>query len=162
MLGKTTLLAIRTLIHLSREGQGASLSPKRIAEVLGESPTYLSKVTRLLVKAGILRADRGVKGGVRMNRTPDQITLLSVVEACQGAIVGDFCQGERHAPARCAFHEAALELHEAIKGALGRWLLSQLLERSEAQIEEGEGSDCVMKSRIVAAPVRVVSLTSGT
>jgi len=98
-----------------------------MAEQLGESPTYLAKVARHLVKVGILRAHRGVAGGVTLNRSPDEISLLAIVEACQGAILGDFCQDAEDFDNTCAFHQAGAELHEAIVGILSRWTLAQLL-----------------------------------
>lgn len=133
MLGKTSISALRGLTYLARQEQGACVSPRRMAEALGESPTYLAKITRHLVKAGILEAEKGVKGGVRLARTVDRITALAVVEACQGTLVGDFCRSGRSTLEACNFHLAALELHNAITGVLERWTLADFLERPEAQ-----------------------------
>ena len=59
MLTKTTISAIRTLTYLGlHAGDKVPLSPRYLAEELGESPTYLAKVVRHLVKVGILRASR--------------------------------------------------------------------------------------------------------
>ena len=107
MFTKTTLSAMRTLVYLGLSRREEPISPRHIAETLGESPTYLAKVVRYLVKPGILRARRGVTGGVVLNRLPGEITLQSVVEACQGAILGDFCS-------------EAPELAEACRPAPGR------------------------------------------
>jgi len=75
MLSGTSLSALRTLVYLSQH-MPAVISPRRIAEDLGESPTYLSKVTTQLVKAGVLRAEKGVKGGVFM---PIGFELFSIM-----------------------------------------------------------------------------------
>jgi DNA-binding IscR family transcriptional regulator len=56
MLSGTSLSALRALIYLGQRAP-AVLSPRHIAAELGESPTYLSKVTTQLVKAGVLRAE---------------------------------------------------------------------------------------------------------
>lgn len=127
MLTKTSLLAMRLLVHLGRNQGIGSLSPARIAVVVEESPTYLAKVTGLLVRAGILRAERGAKGGVQLIRVPEEITMLAVVEACQGTIVGDYCQVTKNVSLTCAFHQASLELQQAIVGVLVRWTLADLL-----------------------------------
>lgn len=126
MLTKTSLSAIRTLLHLVGRDRGQVLAPRAIAIELGESPTYLAKVTRSLVRAGILRAERGMKGGVRLNRAPAGITLLAVVEACQGAIMGNYCQSGCDLDGACSYHHAAAELHEAIVGVLSRWTIEDL------------------------------------
>jgi len=132
MIGKTSHSALRTLLLLSQQDRTSCWSPRRLAELLGESPTYLAKVVRHLVKSGILEAERGVKGGVRLAKHPAEITLLDVVESCQGVIVGDYCRSSRPDPSVCNFHRAAVELHQAVTAVLGRWTLEQLLERPYA------------------------------
>ena len=91
MLTKTTISAIRALVHLGLHGGGNPVSPRRMAEQLGESPTYLAKVMRLLVRTGILRAHYGAAGGVVLNHDPESITLLAITEACQGTLLANLC-----------------------------------------------------------------------
>lgn len=74
MFTKSTLSALRALIHLSKLDAHVAVPPRRIAAVLGESPSYLAKVMRPLVKNGILRAEKGAKGGLRMSQPPSRIT----------------------------------------------------------------------------------------
>lgn len=143
MLGKTSQSAIRALLLLAQQEPGACWSPRRLAEALGESPTYLAKVTRHMVKQGLLEAEKGVKGGVRLALSPEDITLLAIVEACQGAIVGDFCKGDRASIGQCSFHRAAVELHDAITGVLARWTLAELLSKP-AQPGVSRGVYCLM------------------
>jgi Rrf2 family transcriptional regulator, nitric oxide-sensitive transcriptional repressor len=126
VLGKTTIAALRALFFLLDHEPGTCLSPRRIAEALGESPTYLAKVLRHLVRAGVLRAERGARGGVRLDVPPGQVTLLQVVQACHGTIVPSHCQAAADGRCVCGFHMAALELHEATRGVLSRWTLSDL------------------------------------
>jgi len=143
MLGKTSQSAIRALLLLAQQEPGACWSPRKLAASLGESPTYLAKVTRHMVKQGLLEAEKGVKGGVRLALPPDEITLLAIIEACQGTIVGDFCKGERPSSGQCSFHHAATELHDAITGVLVRWTLADLL-RKPAQPGVSRGVYCLM------------------
>lgn len=144
MLGKTSLLAIRTLLCMVQGGPGAFLSLKNIADALGESPSYLAKVTRLLSKSGILRATKGMRGGVRLNRAPAEISLLSIVEACQGVILGDYCHSDCDPALTCAYHQAAVELQRATKEVLGRWTLADLAQRPRPTGELPEGMGCVL------------------
>jgi Rrf2 family protein len=144
MLTKTSISAIRALMFLGENGQGVIQSPRNIAEATAESPTYMAKVTRLLVKTGILRAARGAKGGVELNRAPGDITLQAVVEACQGVIVGDFCSPVRDTRSTCAFHRAAHELQQAIVGVLSRWTLADLLEKPRGAQSSKAGIACLM------------------
>jgi Rrf2 family protein len=144
MITKTTLTAVRALIFVAQNADAGPPPPRRIAEALGESPTYMAKVTRTLVKAGILRAGRGVKGGVWLSRSPKEITLQNIYEACQGAIVGDYCRDDCDLNTICSFHRAATELHEAIVGVLSRWTLAQLLKKPEGKPGR-KGVPCVMQ-----------------
>ena len=130
MLTKTSLSAIRALIHLGLDASEGPVSPRLMAAQLGESPSYLAKVTRRLARAGILRTHRGVSGGVTLNLPPEEITLLAIVEACQGTILADFCEEAADLAQTCSFHQAAAELHDAIVRVLSKWTLAGFLENS--------------------------------
>jgi len=129
MLTRTSITALRLLLEIEREPGGSFASLKGIADKLGESPTYLTKIARHLVRAGILRAQRGKTGGVILNRAPKEITLLAVVEACQGTILGNYCQGANVLCETCALHQAGAELHDAIIGVLSRWTLEDFIRQ---------------------------------
>jgi Rrf2 family protein len=131
MITKTTMTAIRALVFVAQNAKAGPLSPRRIAAALGESPTYMAKVTRTLVKPGILRTEKGVKGGVWLELPAKEVTLRAVFETCQGAIVGDYCRPDCDPAGICSFHRAATDLHEAIIGVLSRWTLAHLLKRPE-------------------------------
>lgn len=138
MLTKTTISAIRALVHLGLHGGGSPISPRRMAEQLGESPTYLAKVMRLLVRTGILRAHYGATGGVVLNHDPQSITLLAITEACQGTLLANLCLETDDLASTCAFHQAGAELHQAILGVMSHWTLADFLRNpSPAPMCEG-------------------------
>lgn len=130
MLTKTSEIAVQTLVLLSRRNDQDPVSPRELAARLNASPTYMAKVTGLLVKANLLQAHRGVHGGVSLSRSASQISLLDVVEACQGRILGDYCQEGAASKTVCAFHAAMLDLHEAIIGTLGRWTIDDIEKKT--------------------------------
>ena len=132
MLTRTSISALRILTFLGLRGDGPPISPRQMAHALDESPTYLAKVSRNLVRAGILRAHRGVAGGVTLGPTPGQISLLAVVQACQGTILADFCEDAPDLAKTCAFHHAAAELHQAIVGVLARWTVADVVAKPQA------------------------------
>ncbi len=153
MLGKTTLSAIRALLFISQQQSTGCLSPRHIAAALGESPTYLAKVLRHLVKAGILRAEKGATGGVRLAMDPRDVTLLDIVEACQGTLVGSYCQAGITDVSVCSFHQAALDLHNAITGVLSKWTLAALLTTPQRSVVAG--LPCLMGDPAHRLPARV-------
>ncbi len=129
MLTKTSLNALQALVYIARQASTEPVPPNEIAERLGASPSYLGKINTELVKANILRAHRGVKGGVTLARPPESITLLDVVEACQGKILGDYCTPYDKLADVCAFHEAMHGLQQAIIHTLQQWTLQDLVNR---------------------------------
>lgn len=153
MLSKTALLAVRALVILAKESQGQVMSPRKIASYLNESPAYLAKVLRLLVRAGMLRAERGVAGGVFFSRPSQEITLLQIVEAVQGIIHGDYCQQLEDSNAVCAFHQASVELEQAVVGVLSRWTLADLEQRPSPMRPLPRTVRC----RMFAAPIAIRS-----
>jgi Rrf2 family protein len=52
---------------------------------------YLAKHLKSLVRAGILTAVSGPRGGFRLARAPEQITVLDVVEAIEGSVPPFVC-----------------------------------------------------------------------
>ena len=129
MLNQTTITAIQSLIYITLSGGQKPISPAEIAGHLDASQAYLSKINTDLVKAHILRAHRGAKGGVMLARPPAQVTLLDVVEACQGRILGDYCQPHDDTSAVCAFHVAMQALQDAVLNTLGAWTIQDLAEK---------------------------------
>ena len=127
MLTQTTELAIKTLIFLAVQGQGKPLSPRRIALSMDCSPSYLAKTVGHLVRTGVLRSIRGSAGGVLLAKAPHEISLLEIVEACQGLITAQYCNGADEVTNLCSFHHAMAELHEAVTGTLTDWTLEDLL-----------------------------------
>ena len=129
MLTRTSEIAIRALVFLGQSPSDHPLAPRLIATAIACSPTYLAKTLRLLGRAGIVRSRKGAHGGVWLARRPSDISLLNIVEACQGLIVADYCHGlgQRSSSSVCAFHQAMQDVFGAITTALSRWTLADLL-----------------------------------
>lgn len=91
----------------------------------GIPSSYLVKVFGRLERKGFLRSVRGRRGGFRLAKPPEQISLLRIVEAIEGPmaargvcpLTGEVCTGRQN----CLVHEG--------KACLERTLLS-LLETS--------------------------------
>jgi Rrf2 family protein len=68
-----------------------AVSSRRLAEFYELPAPYLSKVLNSLVRAGILVATSGPRGGYRLARTADQITAAEVIEAVEGRLTMFTC-----------------------------------------------------------------------
>ncbi len=144
MLTKTTELAFKALIFLGLHGDKVPVTPRRIAENAGTSPSYMAKVTSLLVKAAILRSHRGAQGGVTLNRLPAEITFLTVIEACQGQLVTGYCKETPLMESVCTFHHAMQEVHRATTAVLSRWTLEDMLNNYTPVTLDKGTSNCRM------------------
>ena len=145
MLTDTSIFGIQALIYIHLNGGEDPISPKTIAKDLNLSQSYMGKITRQLTKVNILKSYHGAKGGVLLNQSAKTITLLAIVEAFQGLIVGNHCQSTSHHPKPvCSFHEAMLEIHEATVKILSKWTLADLAERPGPSSSIFKGLGCRM------------------
>src|SRR6266513_4876586 len=80
--------ALRALAELGRSGEG----PVPIGELARrrEIPVqFLEQLFAVLRRAGVLRSQRGVKGGYSFARRPAEITVLELVELLDGPLGAD-------------------------------------------------------------------------
>jgi Rrf2 family protein len=127
-LTRTSEIATGALLYLAMRPAGYLVNPGEIAAELDVAPAYTAKVLRTLAKAGMIRSRRGATGGFELVRSPNDLTLLEVVDLCQGDIVGHFCvQDDRIVPQACAYHQAMQDLQAVTRQALGRWTLAKML-----------------------------------
>lgn len=136
LMTKTTELGLQCVLYMAQQPAQRLVNPQEVAERLDESATYMAKVLRQLTRAGIIRSHRGAAGGFELARQSKHITLLDVVEACQGPIQGNYCQevpAER-VPLMCGWHQAMYELRESCRDVLARWTIAKILERPVARV----------------------------
>lgn len=72
---------LRCLLQLAQADPQQGFTVKEIAGREGLSPAYVEKLLRLMAKAGIIHSLRGVHGGYRLNRPPQEISMGEVVRA---------------------------------------------------------------------------------
>jgi Rrf2 family protein len=70
------------LLTLTRDGD--ALPARRLAEFYGLPEAYLAKLLKALVRTGVLSATSGPRGGFRLARPPEEITVADVVDAVEG------------------------------------------------------------------------------
>ena len=98
--------ALRALAELGRSGEG----PVPIGELARrrEIPVqFLEQLFAVLRRAGVLRSQRGVKGGYSFARPPHEITVLEVVELLDGPLGRE---------AKGIFADAATAAREVLAG----------------------------------------------
>ena len=84
-LPESTEWLLHATAGLAQLDAGATVSAAQLAEHYGVPAAYLAKQLQALVRAGVLTASTGPRGGFRLARPADQISLLQIVEAVDGS-----------------------------------------------------------------------------
>jgi Rrf2 family iron-sulfur cluster assembly transcriptional regulator len=95
-----------------------------IAEITGIPAPYLAKIFQRLSEAGIVTSKRGYKGGVKLVRRPEEISLLEIDTAIDGAKSGAQCELVEKTPRPNTFWEA---FHHSYREKLAAMTLAEVL-----------------------------------
>lgn len=105
------------------ENPGAIHSAVGLAErVRLELPT-VSKVLKQLAQAGLVESFRGTRGGYRLARAPERITVADVVAAIEGpfgmtecSVHAGLCGHEPHCGVRANWRRISDAIEQALRG----------------------------------------------
>jgi Rrf2 family protein len=93
-LSRTVSYALQATLQLAQAHTDAPVPCSRLA-TQGKMPErFLLQILRNLVAHGILGSTRGVEGGYTLERTPEEISLLEVIEAIEGPLISAVPVGE--------------------------------------------------------------------
>jgi len=136
------------ILALSCLDQEQWVLTQHIADRTGVPKAYLAKILHLLARARLILAKRGYRGGFRLAREAEQISLLDIVESVDGAswiggcLLGlEECTDER----ACPTHEFWKKERGRIRACLERISL-----RDVAKFEQRRGA----RSRLLAPPTK--------
>lgn len=125
---------LRCLLQLARaETQGDSLTLSQIATLEGISTANAGKLMWILSKAGLVRSQRGTKGGYRLARPAHTIRLNQVISVLDDESVEAHCKSYAGVldscvhTGDCGIRPVIVELHQIVGNALAEITLSQLL-----------------------------------
>jgi Rrf2 family transcriptional regulator, cysteine metabolism repressor len=108
--------ALQALVELGRSGGSAPVPIGELARRRDIPVQFLEQLFAVLRRAGVLRSQRGVKGGYSFARDPSEITVLELVELLDGPIGSD---------AKGIFSEAA----GAARDVLAKTTVADVIER---------------------------------
>jgi Rrf2 family transcriptional regulator, nitric oxide-sensitive transcriptional repressor len=80
MFSQTVEYALRAVVHLAHQSPTPQTTEQIAATTLVPA-AYLSKVLQALSRAGIVKSQRGVGGGMSLLIPPEELTILTVVNA---------------------------------------------------------------------------------
>ncbi|GKU77995.1 Rrf2 family transcriptional regulator [Paenibacillus sp. L3-i20] len=81
---QATDYALHAMLYLVSYSADKTVGVQVLAEKLGVSQTYLSKLMTKLVKAGLIQSAPGANGGYRLRKKQEEISFLNVIHAIEG------------------------------------------------------------------------------
>lgn len=135
--GKYGLYAMYYLASHAGEG------PQTLQSIstMGVPRQYLEQLLGNLRRAGLVSTVRGAQGGYQLAQTPEEITILDIVDAMEGPIELSECTSAEHVcdkSCNCPVRWVWQQVTDSINGELSKIRLSDMLEKSAESMESEE------------------------
>lgn len=131
MFSQTTEYALRAAVCLAQSPGPQTTAA--IADATQVPPDYLAKILRSLARAGVVHAARGPNGGFVLERPPEQLSILDIVNVVDPIVRLKTCPlGIRsHGTALCPLHRQMDDALASIEKAFGSSTLADLVNVRE-------------------------------
>ncbi len=83
-LSKTCIYGIRAVLYTATQDNQKFIPISKIAEELGISFHFLTKILQILTQKKIMNSYRGPNGGITLARPAEEVKLIEIVEAIDG------------------------------------------------------------------------------
>jgi len=141
--------ALRALTFLGRRFGPHVLRIQEISDEENIPKRFLEQILNDLRTGGFVESRRGIAGGYRLARPPEQIPLASVVRHMEGALAPVGCVSEKfyekcNCPdeARCALRSVMKEVRDAVAGLMEKLTVADLVQRAtQLQGEPASAAD---------------------
>ncbi|MBI5630688.1 MAG: Rrf2 family transcriptional regulator [Elusimicrobia bacterium] len=127
--GEYAIAALARLALSLNASDSAPTSVRTLAQEQEIPKSFLSKILAQCVKAGIARSKKGPDGGVVLARPPEEISLLAIIEACEGSYWRELCvfyPARRCDGPRCEVYCPLREKEERVRNELGQTTLADM------------------------------------
>jgi Rrf2 family transcriptional regulator, cysteine metabolism repressor len=128
--------ALRALLVLALNYDQPVVRIQTISDQQNIPKRFLEQILNDLKSAGIVKSRRGVSGGYRLARRPEEIPLAIAVRHIEGALAPVSCVSERFYEkcscpdeSRCAIRSVMKEVREAVVKIMERVTVADLCER---------------------------------
>ena len=124
----TTDYAIRALLYIA--ASETEPNSGEISEACAISRNLLINILQKLRKAGLVSADRGVKGGYTLVKKPDEISLYDIMSVMEESMFFNRCLESDHKCSRGAANNCAVRgYYENLQTTIHKSLSSMTLQR---------------------------------
>lgn len=120
------------LMCLARRPLGTVVMIDEVSREEQIPKSFAAKIFQSLVRAGLVRSNRGTGGGFTLMKAPEQITVLEVIEAIEGKIALQRCLAEPTAcehSGGCALCGLFEQAQDRVKDVFSRTTLADLAKK---------------------------------
>lgn len=120
--------ALRVMLDLAEHQEAGYLSLKEVADRQQISAKYLETIVAMLLRAGLVRSQRGKEGGYCLSRPAGEITAAEVLRMTEGTLSPVACPSLEGQPCQRAETCKTLPLWRALDERVERCLSAVTLE----------------------------------
>lgn len=135
-LSKKSDYALISMKHLAtRPDGGASSSAREISETYDIPLELLAKVLQRLVRARLLVSVQGTRGGYRLGRSAQQISVADVIQAVDGPVTVTACSDTDHncdQYSKCSIRDPLWKIKNRILESLNTVSVAEMAADAEA------------------------------
>ncbi len=135
-LSKKADYALIAMKHLAlRPDAGNSSSAREMAEAYAIPLELLAKVLQRLVRSRLLVSVQGTRGGYRLGRSPQAISVADVIQAVDGPVTVTACSPDDHRCdqySQCNVRDPLWKIRSRILDALNTVSVAELAADGEA------------------------------
>ena len=125
--------AVRIAVHLATSRQ-ERFQAKDLARAESIPESFLFKILQWLIKRGVVRSFRGVRGGYQLAMDPGNLTLYRLLEMVEGPVCLNVCVSPGvgcDLRSRCAVHELWVTAQAQLRRTLQNATLADLARRTK-------------------------------
>ncbi|MBW7933186.1 MAG: Rrf2 family transcriptional regulator [Gemmatimonadaceae bacterium] len=130
----TSQYAIRAVVHVAAHGADAPVRVGPIAEALDMPRNYLSKTLHALARAGVLKSERGPRGGFQLAKPAARLTLAQVTAPFEDVETRHCLLGRPHCGGAnaCAAHARWNAVSTSLQTYFASTTIADLLDDTRA------------------------------
>lgn len=135
MFSQTVEYALRAMVYLAKN-QGGSCKTSDIAAATKVPSPYLSKVLQGLRQKGLVVLQRGVGGGVTLAHSPEELSILDIVNAVEPIQRIASCPLEiaTHGTRLCSLHRRMDDALKDMEDVFRASTLSEMLDPNSLSV----------------------------
>lgn len=135
LVTRETDYAVRCVLYIAEEEDRVA-SVTEVSRNMHIPKTFLAKIFQRLVKAGLVESIRGMNGGFRLAKKPEDISLLDIMISIQGPAGINVCAVNSKKCRRsslCSVHPVWVDLRKEVD--------RRLQEKTIASLVSGNGKN---------------------